>query len=367
MHIGIFSCVNQGIVRKKKYHNFDISFGVIFFDGKEHLFEKQNMKRFIDIKFQYYEFIYQVNENGNYMPTRRNYIDIPMSKCNLGRFKNDNESMREIGMHLGGWICPDYIDFDVIGQFHSSYRKSLKLTVIPCDNSTKGNLTNLQDIDVCASKENITTFLKTAVYQMAILKSYFDQDELKDNPIKHEINTFYLNLKEDIGFNQVINLKRQILTTKDHWLSPITENKNYEYFHFEHDYLTSGTVKTGLHDQLAVFIANHDEDTYIERRMLTLIDILATAGGFANIVLLITRYFGSMFIRELLKNTLIRKLSWVIDDPKSKFQRSSMSQIFGSMKFQTSLQNTQSMNVQQSPAQQNDDQTLKIAANAFQK
>jgi hypothetical protein len=40
---------------------------------------------------------------------------------------------------------------------------------------------------------------------------------------------------------------------------------------------------------LTIILYNSDEEIFIERRVTTLIDILALAGGFANIILGLTR------------------------------------------------------------------------------
>jgi len=57
-----------------------------------------------------------------------------------------------------------------------------------------------------------------------------------------------------------------------------------------------------------VMFANHNEELHIERRRLTLLDILANAGGFASIILLFSRLFSQYYAKSLFEEKLIRKI-----------------------------------------------------------
>ena len=58
-----------------------------------------------------------------------------------------------------------------------------------------------------------------------------------------------------------------------------------------------GSLKPGIHDQLTIVFSNHNEEIHIKRTRLTIIDILATAGGFASIILLFSRNFSIYYAK----------------------------------------------------------------------
>ena len=48
-------------------------------------------------------------------------------------------------------------------------------------------------------------------------------------------------------------------------------------------------MRPGINDQMTIFFYDSDEEVFIERKVSTLLDILATAGGFSSIIFLVTR------------------------------------------------------------------------------
>ncbi len=70
----------------------------------------------------------------------------------------------------------------------------------------------------------------------------------------------------------------------------------------------TGSIKPNVHDMLMVMFANNNEEIFIERKRLTLLDILANAGGFASIIILFSRIFSQYYARVSLEEKLIRNL-----------------------------------------------------------
>jgi hypothetical protein len=60
-----------------------------------------------------------------------------------------------------------------------------------------------------------------------------------------------------------------------------------------------GAPKVGVFDMFTFAIFCSDEEIYIERQVITFVDILATAGGFANIIILLTRYVSFLYSAKL--------------------------------------------------------------------
>eukprot|EP00347_Sterkiella_histriomuscorum_P000194 403376818 len=237
----------------KNQHTFKTTAGgaVTLINGQVHTYEKENINRFLKISFSHYDYTYIVNSEGQTIPTRN------ITKCKEGRFKGDPD-MLTIGMTQPGWYCLSNLDYIMVGLLTSKYRANFKHTIQDCANSTTST-------QVCESLESIQNFKKVAFLSMAYLSSYFDQVDYSDNPIKDEINISYLNYKTDVSLNQLLTLKRNILTTYDHWLFAIfNKRQNKAFFTAQHGYQIVGDVKPGVYDQLGVFITNDNEDVVLK-------------------------------------------------------------------------------------------------------
>ena len=69
-----------------------------------------------------------------------------------------------------------------------------------------------------------------------------------------------------------------------------------------------GSIKPNVEDMLTVMISNYKEELHIERKRLNILDIMATAGGFASIILLVTRNFSRMYASLLFEEKLVKGL-----------------------------------------------------------
>eukprot|EP00347_Sterkiella_histriomuscorum_P007108 403350230 len=299
------------------FDNFDIAVGVVFFDGKSHLYEKEHIGRYANMEFTYYEYGYIMNEDGNLVPNRI-VKKIGMSQCTNERFKNNTRDIKAIGLTQPGWWCIDELDFTLQGQLTSNVRSNIKLKIIPCVNQTNLNVTD--DSKVCETPENMNNFYNTATFSLAYLQSYFDQDDYSEMPVKNEINFGYLNFKADQAFNQQLMLKKNILTTRDHWLSGFFRTNTYEFYQAVVGPPGVGQVKPGIYDQLGIYISNYEEDVYIERKMINFFDILSLSGGFANTVIIVTRFLTALYAFQLFKQTLINKLCWIENEELTKLK-----------------------------------------------
>ncbi len=50
--------------------NFDLAFGVTFYDGLSHIYEKTNLNKFVKLEYTYMNFGFAVNNEGIKVPTR---------------------------------------------------------------------------------------------------------------------------------------------------------------------------------------------------------------------------------------------------------------------------------------------------------
>ena len=77
-------------------------------------------------------------------------------------------------------------------------------------------------------------------------------------------------------------------------------NKEKVFYKFGSAGGVSGSLKPGIHNQLTLMFANNNEEIHIERTRLTIIDILAPAGGFASIILLFSKNFSVYYAKTIL-------------------------------------------------------------------
>jgi hypothetical protein len=59
---------------------------------------------------------------------------------------------------------------------------------------------------------------------------------------------------------------------------------------------------------LTIILYNSDEEIFIERRVTTVIDILALAGGFANIIIILARIISKYYEKTSFQQKMISKL-----------------------------------------------------------
>ena len=118
-----------------------MAFGVTFYDGLDHTYEKENIQKYVSIELAYMNFDFAVNSNGVKVPTRQFQI-LNFTQCQLGRFRGRDQDMIALGLNQPGWFCPSELDVTLIGQLFSSVRANLRFTVNPCVNAS-----NISDND----------------------------------------------------------------------------------------------------------------------------------------------------------------------------------------------------------------------------
>ncbi|CDW89558.1 UNKNOWN [Stylonychia lemnae] len=219
--------------------------------------------------------------------------------------------MNVLGINQLGWFCMEDINFVLKGQFASKVRSNIRLRVKPCENKTNVDLTTLPENEVCVSPEKILQLQQMSSINIANLQSFFDQDEFNGSPVKSEINMWYTNFENNQAFCQILEITKNILNTKDSWVSSYFDSQVYEFYSIKPAGNSVGVVKPNIYDQLTIFISNSDQEVYIERQKITILDILSLSGGFANTVLLMTKIFSLIYSVQLFKQMLISRLCWL--------------------------------------------------------
>ncbi|CDW90869.1 UNKNOWN [Stylonychia lemnae] len=242
--------------------NFDFALGIIFFDGQSHLWENQ-------------------------------------------------EDMTSLGINQNGWFCLSNIDFVLKGQFSSTVRSNIRFRIRPCENKTNVDLNNLPPSEICMSPQQISDLQQISTFNFAYLQSYFDQDEFNGSPVKHEINMAYLNMKNDQSYGLLLETTKNHVTTYDNWLSNYLTSSSYEFYSLKPGMSLVGVVKPNINDQLTVYLTHSDQEIFIERKMITILDIFSVSGGFANTVLLLSRICALFYSVQLFKQMLISRLCWI--------------------------------------------------------
>lgn len=90
-------------------------------------------------------------------------------------------------------------------------------------------------------------------------------------------------------------MQKHFVTTRDSWLSNLVTEEKYEYFKLIIGPNNVGYLRPNINDMLSVFFSNHEEEIYMTRERLTLLDILSTGGGFANTIVLLTKILAKLY------------------------------------------------------------------------
>jgi hypothetical protein len=72
-----------------------------------------------------------------------------------------------------------------------------------------------------------------------------------------------------------------------------------------------GTIRPNINDIFSIMYVNNADEVYIDRTRTTIVDILAIAGGFANIILFITRMVSKTYSVPLFKSKVASKLYYM--------------------------------------------------------
>jgi hypothetical protein len=115
------------------------------------------------------------------------------------------------------------------------------------------------------------------------------------SPVKHEINLGFLNFKQDLSVAITVTLQKHFLTTRDNWISNYLEVRDYVFFKAIVGTASVGDLRPNVIDMLSIFFANDEKEIFIERKRVTLIDILSLSGGFANILIFLTKFLAKFY------------------------------------------------------------------------
>jgi hypothetical protein len=85
-----------------------------------------------------------------------------------------------MGLTQPEWACINLTSFEIKGQTASIQKSFISLTVSPCVNGTNAAIT-------CASPAGIDFVLGNTMFTIALMSTYFDEDEFEISPVKHDI------------------------------------------------------------------------------------------------------------------------------------------------------------------------------------
>eukprot|EP00347_Sterkiella_histriomuscorum_P011367 403372724 len=286
---------------KLSLDKFDIGFGIFWNDGQSHTFEKLNLHRYIDISFAQLDLHYELNQDGVKV-LKRAAKPINLQQCEVGRFGGLNKSMSLLGMNQLGWYCPQNLDINLIGQGASIEKNSIRFQIKQCKNETLINKNY-----TCVSNEEIFNFTSSITVAVATLKTFFDQDDFEE-PLKKDITLDYFGIKVGTAFNQLVSVKRNHLHSKNSMFSSFFENLKYQFYDVKLDRNYLGDIHPNIWEFFNLFVTCSNEEVYIERARVTIVDIMSIVGGFASIIILLTKYSLKLYQRALYESKLINRL-----------------------------------------------------------
>ena len=107
-----------------------------------------------------------------------------------------------------------------------------------------------------------------------------------------------------------MEIQKNYVLLQDSWFSNTLNKKECVFYKLIIGPSTVGVIKPNVDDMIMILFANFNEEIYITRTRLNLIDILATAGGFASIIFLASRtfsqYYGTLLFYEKLISHLCK-------------------------------------------------------------
>eukprot|EP00347_Sterkiella_histriomuscorum_P009524 403340877 len=304
--------------------NFDIAVGVQFYDGQSHLDIKNELHTYMKFIIDYQEMKYMADNNGSYY-VKREIVPYELVPCTNDRFLGLDSQMSSLGINKPGWYCPkDFVMF-LQGKIESSDKRMMRVRVFPCQNSTTplSNNRSQNSQTICKPYEEIYRVMSKTTINVAFINSYFDEDEFAKSPVKHEVKQFFYNFDFNQSYAKLMYIQKSNVITKDSWISSLFGYQNYEFYSVGHIDNTIGIIKPSLFEMFQIIIYQGNYEVFVERQVITLVDILATCGGFANIIILISRYTCKIFAQPLFYQSLFKKIFKIQKDSNIKSLNSS--------------------------------------------
>eukprot|EP00347_Sterkiella_histriomuscorum_P007133 403350137 len=299
--------------------NFDIAVGVQFYDGQSHLDIKNELHTYMKFIIDYQEMKYMADNNGSYY-VKREIVPYELVPCTNDRFLGLDSQMSSLGINKPGWYCPkDFVMF-LQGKIESSDKRMMRVRVFPCQNSTTplSNNGSQKSQTICKPYEEIYRVMSQTTINVAFINSYFDEDEFVKSPVKHEVKQFFYNFDFNQSYAKLMYIQKSNVITKDSWISSLFGYQNYEFYSVGHIDNTIGIIKPSLFEMFQIIIYQGNYEVFVERQVITLVDILATCGGFANIIILVSRYTCKVFAQPLYYQSLFKKIFKIQKDSNIK-------------------------------------------------
>jgi hypothetical protein len=105
-----------------------------------------------------------------------------------------------------------------------------------------------------------------------------------------------------------MNVVKNTVTLKDSWVSSYFDKDSMVFYGIKQTRTLIGILKPDTYDMLTILIFCAKEEISINRVVTTLTDILATAGGFASIILLMTKQVAKIYANTLFHQKVQSKL-----------------------------------------------------------
>eukprot|EP00347_Sterkiella_histriomuscorum_P015326 403357446 len=235
-----------------------------------------------------YQDLKYIADNNGSSYVKREMVPYELVPCTNDRFLGLESQMSSLGINKPGWFCPKDFVMYLQGKIESSDKRMMRVRVFPCQNSTSNNQQQ-NSSTFCKPYEEIFQAMSLASINVAFVNSYFDEDEFESNPIKHEIKQFFYNFDFNQSYAKLMYIQKSNVITKDSWISSLFKDKSYEFYSVGHVDNTIGIIKPSLFEMFQILIYQGNYEVIVERQVITLVDILATCGGFANIIILVSR------------------------------------------------------------------------------
>eukprot|EP00347_Sterkiella_histriomuscorum_P018303 403346022 len=307
--------------------NFDIAVGVQFYDGKNHAEEKQEIQKYLTFVIDYMDLQYFSDNNGSSY-VKREVVPYVLGSCTNDRFIGQENEMSLLGLNKPGFFCPQNFTMDLKGKIESIEKRMIRVRVFPCQNTTTSS--------TCKSAEQIKSTMMFATINVAFINSYFDEDEFAENPVKHEIKQFFYNFNFNQSYSKLMNIQKSHVVTKDNWISALFSNQQYNFYSMGHIDNTVGIIQPSLFEMFQITIYQANQEVYVDRQVLSLIDILSTCGGFANIIILVSRYLCLFFAKHLYYQSLFKKIFKVQKQKSRSINKNNSSTKYEGLNFNDS-------------------------------
>ena len=200
---------------------------------------------------------------------------------------------------LNNYFCLENQNVSIGGYWDSNYTKYLRISIMPCRNSTESKVICAQESEIKEYFENTSLYF-ALYYQNTILNT-----QQYSNPTSPYIITNYKSIKYGSSRYNELYFRKDFLLSDNHFLLETSETTNVTLFDIS-NYAIANFAQDGFLVEFDFYSSNYKK--IYRRSYLKIQAVLAQVGAISNILIQIGSVICYVFTKVRLNKHILNKI-----------------------------------------------------------